>query len=398
MKNFLSVIFILALFLLFISPILATTKWSEDKISSIESKPSGPQIATGKVGYGVVWTDDRETDSELYFSLVNSGGNAVGKEVKITNNNVHDLTPSIVWNGEDYGVFWSYDKSQIYYTRVKEVGNKVLEEIPVVTTTAGYAIHVSAVWNGEEYGVVWWDARNNPGCTPSGTRGRAFFVRVSKDGQKIGDEIPVADEFSNTWQDYHPLIVWNGESYGVFWNDSREAGTCYGNRQNIYYSQVNNLGEKVLGDIKLQKADTGYSQLESVVWDDNNYAITYRGSVVSAYLAKMNKDGDTLYADIPINTVGFGGGAQISWNGENYFIAWGDGRDRTPDTFYNTEIYFTKFDTDGNKLIPETRVTYQNDPSNENTKIMFLHSKIGLAWKETRQDRPAIYFGSAPID
>ena len=361
-------------------------------VSSDSSLPSNPQIAPGKIGYGIAWTDDREADSELYFALMNNGGERIGSELKLTDNGVHDLTPVIVWNGEEYGIFWSHDKSQIYFMRVSAQGKKLTGEIPVVTTTAGYAIHVSAVWNGEEYGVTWWDARNSPGCDPSGTRGRAFFVRASSVGEKIGNEIPASDVFSNTWQDYKPLIDWDGQNYGIFWNDSRESGTCYGNDQNIYYSKINEDGEKVLGDIKLQKADTGYSQLESVVWDGENHAVTYRGSVTRAYLAQMSSTGGTLYSDISVNTEGFGGGTQISLIEGNYFIAWSDGRDRTDDTFYNTEIYYTKFDKTGNKLLPETRLTYQEDPSNENSPVVTLNGKVGLTWKETPLGGPQVKF------
>lgn len=368
---------------------LALNSWNDNRISSKDAVTGYPQLSSGKNSYGVVWVDDRNSNSDLYYAQVNLAGHKVGKETRITNNLVHDLTPSLVWNGTGYGVFWSYDKSQIYFTRVAENGTKLVNDIPTVTTTAGYAIHISAVWNGEEYGVVWWDARNAPACIPSGTRGRAFFVRVDKDGQKIGDEIPVADAFSNTWQDYKPLLAWDGTNYVVFWNDSREAEHCYESKQNIYMAKVDTSGQKVLGDIKLEKSSTN-SNLYSVVWDGSNYALTY--NVGTSMFAKMDTSGNTLISDIPVNTTGFSGSPKIAWDSTNYIVTWFDNRDRTAEEFYNNEIYYTKLDNDGNKLNPETRITFQKDPSMDNTQMVFLKGNMGVAWLDLRDGSPQIYF------
>lgn len=386
-------------FILFSSPvlILAASSWSDSRISSKNAVPSYPQLSTGTKNYGVVWVDDRNSNSDLYFAQVNLKGHRIGKETRITNNSEHDLTPSLVWNGTDYGVFWSYAKSQIYFTRISEEGDKLIGDIPTVTDTAGYAIHISAVWNGQEYGVVWWDARNAPACTPSGTRGRAFFVRVDKDGQKIGDEIPVADAFSNPWQDYKPLLVWDGENYAIFWNDSRENGECAGGVGDIFMSKVNKDGEKILGDIKLQ-TNTPSPQLTDVLWDGSNYIVAYNGTVTKGYIAKLSQDGSTVLSDLPISASDTGGNPKISWSNNNYYISMGDLKDRTPDTFYNSEIYYTILDTSGNNLIPETRITFQKDSSFENTKIIFIQkgskTHMGVAWIDNRKGSPQIFFAT----
>ena len=374
----------------FISPSFANYQ-SAIRLSSENSIASYPQIASGKFGYGVIWVDDRFSNSELFFASINTAGQQVGKETQITNNSVHNLTPALVWNSEDYGAFWSYSKSSIYFTRISKQGNKLIGDIPTVTSTHGYAIHISAVWNGEEYGVTWWDVRDAPVCDPSGTRGRAFFVRVDKDGNKIGEEIPVASAFSNPWQDYKPLMVWDGENYAIFWNDSRENGECAGGVGDIYMAKVNRNGEKILGDVKLQSNEPS-PQLTNVEWDGENYVIAYNGSVIKAHLAKMDINGNTLWVDIPINPDGFGGSPTITSHDNKYYVAWGDFRDRTPETFYNTEIYYTITDKEGNKVIPETRLTYQDDTQMYNSKIVFNKENKGIAWLDYRDGSPQIYF------
>ena len=359
----------LLLILFAYSPVIAENSWNISRISSDTPHAGYPQLVSGNNEWGTVWIDDRESDLELYFALINYAGKRIGNEIKLTDNSVDDLTPALVWNGEDYGVFWSYDRSQIFFTRINGQGKKILNDVSIEVSSRGYAIHVSAVWNGEEYGVVWWDVRDAPACIPQGTRGRAFFARVNNSGQMIGSEIPVSDAFSNPWQDYKPLIVWDGENYAVFWNDGRANG------------------QKILGDIKLESNELS-PQLTDVEADEDGYIIAYNGRIATGHLAKMDFNGRTIWVDIPINPSGRGGSPTISIHDATYFLAWGDFRDRTPQTFYNTEIYYTITDRNANKIIPETRITFEDEPSGEQTQISFLRNRMGLAWVDHRDGSP----------
>ncbi len=363
---------------------LADEAWKISRITSDKARIEGtPQLIAGSQEYGLVWVDNRNSDTDLYFSRINNKGKGVGREIQITNNDVHDLTPSMVWNGSDYGLFWSYDKSSIFFIRINERGKKIINDTSIGVQSRGYAIHVSAVWNGQEYGVTWWDVRDAPACNPSGTRGRAFFARVNNNGEMIGSEIPVSDAFSNPWQDYHPLMVWDGENYAIFWGDSRENGECAGGIGDIYMAKVNRNGEKILGDIKLQSNELS-PQLWDVEWDGENYVIGYNGRIGMGHLAKMDTNGNTIMVDMPINPDNHGGSPMITSHDNQYYISWGDFRDRTAETFYNTEIYYTITDKDGNKLIPETRLTNDLASSGQNTPFIFLNGKPSVAWIDSQ--------------
>jgi len=389
-------ILIILLFSFYFNPPTVNADWSTYRVSPNSAVPSYPQLAVSDSGYAVVWVDDRISNSDLYFAPINIIAGKiiqVGKEQRITNNAVHDLTPALVWNGHDFGIFWSYDKSSIYFSRINKHGKKIVNDISIGVKSKGYAIHVSAVWNGQEYGVTWWDVRDAPACTPPGTRGRAFFARVDIEGRMIGEEIPVSDAFSNPWQDYKPLIVWDGENYAIFWGDSRENGECAGGVGDIYMAIVNRNGEKILGDIKLQSNELS-PQLWDVEWDGENYAIGYNGRIGQADLAKMDINGNTILVDVPINSTGQGGYPMITSYDNKYYLAWNDFRDRTPETFYNNEIYYTSTDKDGNKLIPETRLTFYDQPSTEQTPIMFYKGNMGIAWIDSKDSTPQVYFAS----
>ncbi|OGG12068.1 hypothetical protein A2781_03295 [Candidatus Gottesmanbacteria bacterium RIFCSPHIGHO2_01_FULL_42_27] len=378
-----------------INPIFAESDWNIYRVSSINAIPSYPQLSSSNLGFGIVWVDNRESDLDLFYSRINSTGKRQGNEIKLTDNEVHDETPALVWNGKDFALFWSQNRSQIYFTRFRENGRKIIGDKSLDVQSNGYAIHVSAVWNGEEFGVVWWDVRDAPQCTPSGTRGRAFFARVNNQGEMIGEEIPVSDKYSNPWQDYKPFIVWDGENYAIFWNDSREGGECTGGvgDSEIFMSKVNSNGEKILGDIKLQSNELS-PQLWDVEWDGENYVIGYNGRIAQGHLAKMDSNGNTILVDVPINSGNQGGSPTITSKEDKYYIAWSDFRVRTPETFYNTEIYYTEADKDGNKLIPETRLTFYDQSSSEQTPIKFYKENMGIAWIDSKDGNPQVYFAS----
>lgn len=384
------------LFLFFFAKLsFADSAWNIYKITSGDVVPSSLRLQSGNNGFGLVWVDSRPNFANIYFVPIKTLGNRfirVGKEVKLTYDD-RDETPSLVWNGQDYALFWSHGRSQIYFARFNENGKKIIENKSLGVQSRGYAIHVSAVWNGEEYGVTWWDVRDAPICDPSGTRGRAFFARVNVNGEMIGEEIPVSSAFSNPWQDYHPLMVWDGENYVIFWGDSRGGGECTGGvgDSEIFMSKVNKNGEKILGDIKLQSNELS-PQLWDVGWDGENYIIGYNGRIGQGDIAKMDVNGNTILVDIPINSTGQGGSPMITSYDNKYYISWGDSRNRTPETFYN-EIYYTITERDGSKLIPETRLTYQDDIQG-NTKIIANNKTMGLAWLGYKSGSLQVYFAS----
>jgi len=323
-----------------------------------------------------VWNDAREGNEEVYFSRVNNAGNKVLNETRLTNTGGNSITPAIVWDGQNYGVFWSEGSTDIYFIKVSPNGKKLSESKHLVAGS-GYSVHISAVWNGSEYGVTWWDVRDNTGCPIGGNpRGRAYFMRVTMDGNKIGDEVPVPTELSSALTGaYRPLIVWTGTNYGIFWTDQRESGTCSGNQHNIYYAELDQNGNKILGDIKLTQQ--GLTGIQSVTWDGENFGIVY-GVGSPLYFAKMTQNGDTIISDIVVTNTGYSNLPKITWDGSNYAVIWSTNRDG------NDEIYFALLDTLGNKVGSDVRIT--NDPAASSfpSNLLFSNSKYRLSWLDQR--------------
>jgi hypothetical protein len=57
----------------------------------------------------VSWYDDRDGNAEIYFARIDSSGNKIGSDVRITNDSSDSVYPSLVWNwtSAEYGVSWT---------------------------------------------------------------------------------------------------------------------------------------------------------------------------------------------------------------------------------------------------------------------------------------------------
>lgn len=372
--------------LFFPGQLLAENEWENLRVTEKTVNSAQPEITSTSRGTAAVWNDTREGNDEIYFAHINKDGDRVKRERRITKTESNSITPVILWNGRDYGVFWSEGSNDIYFAKLKHNGKKVLEKHLV--GGSGYSVHLSAVWNGSEYGVVWWDARDNTGCPIGGNpRGRAYFMRVSSNGDKIGEEVPVPTELSSAVTGaYRPLIVWTGNDYGIFWTDQRESGTCSGNLHNIYYAKLDQNGNKILGDIKLiRSSSSGNIHVQSVAWNGSNFGLAYGHGTL--YFAKMSPSGDTLVSDVVITDQGFSNYPKLAWDGLNYAVAWSSNKAG------NDEIYFAKLDTSGNKVGDETRITNDSAPSSFLSNLIFDDDLYKVAWLDQRDDTvDEVYF------
>src|SRR5206468_5109528 len=131
--------------------------------------------------YGVVWQDDRDGNNEIYFARLNSSGAKIGPDVRVTNAPGSSRTPAVVWTGWEYGVVWYDDRdgnTEIYFARLDGSGVKISPDVRVTNDPASSSFP-AVVWTGSEYGVAWQDTRNDDGV---------YFARLDSEGVKVGGE------------------------------------------------------------------------------------------------------------------------------------------------------------------------------------------------------------------
>src|SRR4030042_69687 len=113
---------------------------------------------------------------------------------------------------------------EIYFTRVSASGSKLGSDIRV-TTGGSYADPPSLSWTGSGVGVSWYDGRDG--------NWEIYFARVSAAGAKLGSDLRVTSEASNSAV---PSLAWTGSEFGVSWEDYREGN------DEIYFARVSSAG------------------------------------------------------------------------------------------------------------------------------------------------------------
>ena len=63
-------------------------------------------LAWNGAEYGVVRTDDRDGNLEIYFFRLDEAGQQSGDVRRITNSPELSIGPSIVWTGAEYAIAW----------------------------------------------------------------------------------------------------------------------------------------------------------------------------------------------------------------------------------------------------------------------------------------------------
>ena len=123
--------------------------------------------------YGVAWSDHRHGDSEIYFARIDADGNKIGTGVRVTNAADDSRSSSLVWTGREFGVSFADHRDgawEIYFARLDASGDKLDEDVRL-THVQSNSDGPGLTWTGSEYGVFWQDSRNAGGA-------EIYFVRL----------------------------------------------------------------------------------------------------------------------------------------------------------------------------------------------------------------------------
>src|SRR3989339_414187 len=161
--------------------------------------------------YGVIWRDWRDGSYEIYFKRISKDGTVINPgSIRLTDGTA-DVTsvPSLVWTGTEYGMVWSDlrdGNNEIYFKHVSENGESMSLDIRI-TFGSDSSRSPTLVWNGTEYGIIWREEND--------TGNRYMFWRISSDGIPIGSDVQIANDAEESFDD--PVLVWTGNEYGMTW-------------------------------------------------------------------------------------------------------------------------------------------------------------------------------------
>ena len=333
---------------------------------------SRPIVWTGR-DFGMVWSDPRDGDSELYFTRINPDEPGTATNVRVTDSIGLSTNPSLVWTGSVYGLTWNDDRDgnfEIYFARLDGDGN-IIGSAVRVTDDPDSSAGPSIVWTGTEFGVVWSDYRDG-GSSDS----EIYFARLDRFGRKLGVDMRVttAGLRSST-----PSLVWTGEEYGAAWNDQRD-----GNWE-VYFTRFDSDGNRPPGyrDLRLTMTDEG-SYSPSLVWTGSEFGVAWHDQFVGnyqVYFARIYPDGTRGSDNIRVTDTRVHYGASYSslvWNGSGYALSWMDTRDHR-----YQELYFAFINAEGRLLGSDLRVTMSGYGVSQ-PALAWSGAEYGIVWLDAR--------------
>ena len=129
--------------------------------------------------FGTCWHDNRNGDFEIYFTRYDAAGTPAGADVRVTDSAGFSWYPRIEWNGTDFGVLFQDNRdgqADIYFTAVDSSGNKLFLERKI-TNTVDVCTVPDLSWDGSDYGLVWEDHR---GANP-----QIYFAKIDVAGNQV---------------------------------------------------------------------------------------------------------------------------------------------------------------------------------------------------------------------
>ena len=184
----------------------------ELRVTNDEGASASPTLVWTGTEHGIAWYDDRDGDTEIYFTRIAADGTEIGDDARVTMDGARSEFPSLAWNGDGYGLVWNDTRPgtfQIYFARLDTAGVKVGGDVRVSTSTA-LAASPRLTYTGDGYGVAWHDNRDMMGL-------QIYFARIGADGALIGTETRLSAGGNAS-------IARSGSEYGVAWPDNPAMG------------------------------------------------------------------------------------------------------------------------------------------------------------------------------
>jgi hypothetical protein len=111
----------------------------------------------------VVWFDERDGNSEIYYKRSTDAGASWGADTRLTNNSANSFSPSVSVSGQVVHVVWSDNRegnnNEIYYKRSTDGGVSWGADTRLTNNSANSS-YPSVSVSGQVVHVVWYDERD----------------------------------------------------------------------------------------------------------------------------------------------------------------------------------------------------------------------------------------------
>ncbi len=331
--------------------------WGEDTQLTNTVYSYDPCVAVSGSVVHIVWQEERDGYYEIYYKRSTNGGESWESDIRLTTNTSDSWNPSVAISGSVVRVVWEDERqgnSEIYY-KVSTNGGETWNADTRLTTDPANSWNPSIAVSGLDVHVTWYDDRNGSG------NWEIYYKHSSDGGLSWGAETRLTN---NSHVSRYPCIAVSGSIVHLVWHDDRD-----GNYE-AYYKRSTDGGLSWGADTRLTNAadismypNVAVSgSVVHLVWfdmRDGNYEIYYNRSTDGG----INWEADTRIT----NDLALSFYPSVAISGNTVHVIWQDNRDGNNEIYYKRNPTGDPVDIEEPLISGNTILVFPNPFSNELT-------------------------------
>lgn len=297
----------------------------------------------------------------LLFTFVSCAMGQWSPEIRVTYDPALDATPKIAVDskGNIHVVWWSsrnpfpYDE-EIYYTKLDSKGNKLIEDKRITETIGNSTNPVIVIDSRDNVHLVW---RDQPEIADYA---RIYYAKLDNEGNILVPPHQVVDAFGIWFNWLYPGVAMDSRNnLHIVWDEYRYFEGPTGT-YTLHYSKLDSMGNVLIQDIRLTPYEERNYSFETCMNNQDQLHVLWSQAYdplltdVIMY-AKLDSMGCFIIAPKRITPVerktGFRRVLIDKDNNLHLFMS-------VYDTMIQT--YYTKLDNNGNSLIDEFKIVIRH--------------------------------------
>ncbi len=299
----------------------------------------------------ITWFDYRSGSYEIYYTKIDNDGNTIIEDTQLTSTITGSFWPSIDLDANNnVHISWHDERQgnlEIYYTKLDSNGNTLVDDLRITANSGASAASSIAVDKNDNVHIVWND--NSDGNY------EIYYTKLDNNGNTLIEDTRLTFD---TTESQSPVLVTDSQGdVHVAWVDLRDSNW------DLYYTKLDNNGNTLIDDTRITTADNVSANpaiaIDSV---DNIHLAWYYGRDRNAeiYYKKLDNAGNVILDDVRVSSDRkrsyWPAIAIDSTNSAN--IAWYDNRDGNFEIYFSKVDQLGNIAVENTRLTSDANISY----------------------------------------
>ncbi|MBI4181483.1 MAG: BNR-4 repeat-containing protein, partial [Candidatus Aenigmarchaeota archaeon] len=227
-----------------------------------------------------VWTDDRNGNAEIYYKRLNTSGNNLTWDIRLTRDGGESFYPALAAGPSVLHVAWTDDRdndTEIYHLALYANGSA--SPARRVTSSPGFSLLPAVAADGSDNAhIAWTDDRDG--------NAEIYYTKLDSGGSPLVGETRVTSAGEDS--SFPSLVADSQGNAHLVWSDGRD-----GNHE-IYYHKLDANGSTAVGDTRITNS-SGSSWFPSLAFGT--------GKLRLAWSERLEWNDEIYYTSLTVNGV-----------------------------------------------------------------------------------------------